>query len=128
MKSFLALGKHSRINTCASRGHLLGTKSTEGNKHALKPSASHIYVYVYMYISTSSSLTFTKKKDTPYVLRDRASFTYFTFASISVISPQLLCSYESERGHFKKEKKKCTTDPQIRLNMLFSRVMKPSAH
>lgn len=36
--------------------------------------------------------TFTKKKDTPYVLRDLASFTYFTLASISVISPQALCS------------------------------------
>lgn len=37
-------------------------------------------------------LTFTRKNDTPYVCRDLASFTYFTLASISVISPQLLWS------------------------------------
>lgn len=37
-------------------------------------------------------LTLTRKKETPYVRRERASLTYFTFASISVISPQFLCS------------------------------------
>lgn len=44
-------------------------------------------------------LTFTRKKDTPYVIRDLASFTYFTLASISVISPQVLCSWTNRRSY-----------------------------
>lgn len=52
-----------------------------------------------MYISMVLSLTFTRKKDTPYVCRDLASFTYFTFASISVISPQFLWSWTNNSSY-----------------------------
>lgn len=45
-----------------------------------------------------AQLTFTRKKDTPYVRRDRASLTYLTLASISFISPQFLCSCKRDRG------------------------------
>lgn len=73
----------------------------------------------------SCCLTLTRKKDTPYVLRDLANFTYFTFASISVISPQLLCSYKLNSIKHKKRKKRkkvCTTDSHIQLSMPFSHI------